>query len=142
MSLYPHVETTKNIIACAITVHRVLGPGLLESVYQRCLASEFRHEGIPNRAQVAIPIVYREEVIPVCYRLDFVVDDKVIVEIKASDTVSPVFLAQVLTYLKLTNLQLALLVNFNASPLRSGIKRIVNPRYQCRSDVSDVSVAE
>lgn len=126
MRNYPHSEITERILACAFTVGRVLGPGLLESAYQRCLEAEFRHEKIPFKSQVPIPIVYRNEVISVSYRLDFVVDNKIIVELKAVDTVAPIVTAQILTYLKLTDLPVALLINFNTAPLRTGIQRFLN----------------
>lgn len=126
MQTYPHTEVTDRIIGCALVVQRVLGPGLLESAYQRCLAAEFRYRNIPHECQVCIPLIYRDEVIPISYRLDFVVERQIIVELKAVDSIPPVATAQLLTYLKLTNLPVALLINFNTFPLRTGIKRFVN----------------
>lgn len=123
---YPLTEVTERIIGCAIAVQRALGPGLLENAYQRCLAAEFRYHRIFHECQVRIPLIYRDEVIPVSYRLDFVVERQIIVELKAVETIPPIATAQLLTYLKLTNLPVALLINFNTSPLRTGIKRLVN----------------
>ena len=126
MTAYPQSAITERIIGCAIEVHAALGPGLLESAYQKCLSAEFRHQNIRFKSQVAIPIIYRYETIAISYRLDFVVDNKVIVELKAVDSVTSLVTAQILTYLKLTNIPLALLINFNSVPLRTGIKRFIN----------------
>ena len=126
MRTYHHADLTERIIGCALAVHSVLGPGLLENAYHRCLAAEFRFQEIPFKSEVPIPIIYRDEIIPIAYRMDFVLYDRIILELKAVDSVSPFVTAQILTYLKLTNLDIALLVNFNATPLRSGIKRFLN----------------
>lgn len=128
MPNYVHTDITERIIGCALSVHTALGPGLLESAYQRCLEAEFRYQDIPYKSQVPVPLIYRDEFVPASYRLDFVVHNKIIVELKAIDAVSPLVTAQLLTYLKLTDLPLALLINFNTMPLRTGIKRFVNNR--------------
>lgn len=123
---YPHSDLTEQIIGCALSVHRILGPGLLESAYQGCLAAEFRYQGIAHKSQVCIPIFYRDEIIPVSYKMDFVVHDRIVVELKAVESIAPIITAQILTYLRLTHLPVALLINFNAYPLKAGIRRFAN----------------
>ena len=118
-------ELTHKVIGCAIAVHRVLGPGLLESAYQRCLELEFKYQGLKFEAQKSLSLTYREELIPEVYRLDFVVEQLVIVEVKSVQRWESVFEAQLLTYLKLTSLHLGLLINFNVPILKDGIKRVV-----------------
>ncbi|HEY5941011.1 MAG TPA: GxxExxY protein [Gemmatimonadales bacterium] len=107
-------------------VHRRLGPGLLESAYETCLCRELTLRGIGCLREVPLPVRYRGIQLDCGYRLDLVVDKSVIVEVKAVRKVLPVHRAQVLTYLKLTNLRLGLLINFNVEVLRSGIYRIIN----------------
>jgi GxxExxY protein len=114
------------IIGAAIEVHRKLGPGLLESAYQQCLAAELEFRGIPFRREVPLPLRYRDVSIDAAYRLDFLVADRVIVEIKSVDAVSRIHEAQLLTYLKLSGKNLGLILNFNALLLRDGIVRIAN----------------
>jgi GxxExxY protein len=110
-------------IGAAIAVHKALGPGLLESAYETCLCIEFTHLGITFERQKAVPITYRGESIDDAYRLDFLVENQLILELKAVDQLEPIHTAQVLTYLRLTGHKTALLINFNAPILRSGIKR-------------------
>lgn len=117
-------ELTGAIIGAAIAVHRALGPGLLESAYEQCLALELDSLSIPHRRQIYLPIVYRGVTVDPAYRLDLLVDDRVIVEVKATSKLLPVHEAQALTYLKLTGKRLALLLNFHAPVLRDGIKRL------------------
>ena len=117
---------THDIVGAAIEVHRQLGPGLLESSYQTCLCRELLIRGIGFQQQVPLPIQYRGLDLDCGYRLDLVVDDSVIVEVKAVRKVLPIHRAQVLTYLKLTNCRLGLLINFNVEVLRSGLYRIIN----------------
>ena len=117
---------THDILGAAIEVHRHLGPGLLESAYQTCLCRELLIRGIGFQQQVPLPIQYRGLDLDCGYRLDLVVDDSVIVEVKAVRKVLPIHRAQVLTYLKLTNCRLGLLINFNVEVLRSGLYRIIN----------------
>jgi GxxExxY protein len=117
---------THDIVGAAIEVHRQLGPGLLESAYQTCLCRELLIRGIGFRQQVPLPIQYRGLDLDCGYRLDLVVADSVIVEVKAVSRVLPIHRAQVLTYLKLTNYRLGLLLNFNVEVLRSGLYRIIN----------------
>ena len=116
-----------NIIEAAITVHRELGPGLLESVYQSCLARELHLRGIQHQTEVPIPIWYRgEKIAGDGFRLDILVDNHIVVELKATEKVQPVHFKQLLTYLKLSNKPLGLLINFNEVLLKNGITRIAN----------------
>jgi GxxExxY protein len=115
---------TSQIIGAAIEVHRHLGPGLLESAYEGCLAWELKHRGIPVQRQVGLPLTYKNFRLDLGYRVDLIVDASVIVEVKAVDRVHPLIDAQVLTYLKLTGLHTALICNFNVPLLVHGIKRL------------------
>jgi GxxExxY protein len=117
---------THDIVGGAIEVHRQLGPGLLESAYETCLCRELSLRGIRFQQQVPLPVQYRGLQLDCGYRLDIVVERSVIVEVKALSKVLPVHRAQVLTYLKLTDLRLGLLINFNVEVLRSGLYRIIN----------------
>ena len=117
---------TGRIIAAAIEVHRYLGPGLLESAYEQCLCRELHHRGINFERQVDLPIDYKGYRIDSGYRLDLVVDNRVVVELKAVRQLERIHEAQLLTYLKLTGLNLGLLLNFNVVLLKDGIKRLVN----------------
>lgn len=118
-------ELTRRIIGAAIEVHKALGPGLLESVYEECLRIELSHQGISFQSQVSLPILYRGQAIQRAFRLDLIVEDVVIVELKAVDTLHPVHEAQLLTHLRLTNKRVGLLFNFNTPLLRDGLKRLV-----------------
>lgn len=118
-------RTTEAVIGAAIEVHRRLGPGLLESAYQECLARELLLRNIPFEREVPVPIVYKGVHLECGYRLDFLVDRNVVVEIKALDILPPVCEAQLLTYLSLGGWQLGLLINFNVTLLRDGIRRRV-----------------
>jgi len=117
---------TERAIGAAIEVHRALGPGLLESTYQRCLAHELRLRGIAFEQQVALGLDYKGLLIETAYRADFVVLDAVILELKAVRGFEPVHAAQLLTYLRWSGLRLGLMINFNVCVLRNGIKRVVN----------------
>ena len=119
-------DLTGRIIGAAIEVHKILGPGLLESVYEECLSHELGVVQIPFERQKEIPIEYKGVKLSCGYRIDLLVDGRVIVEIKSCDTVLPIHEAQLLTYLKLTGLRVGLLINFNVSTLRNGIKRFAN----------------
>lgn len=119
-------DLSQIIIGCAIKVHTVLGPGLLESAYEECLYYELAKEGLKVEKQKALPLIYEEIKLEVGYRLDLIVEDKVIIEIKACEGLNDVHLAQVLTYLKLSNVKLGLLINFNVTRVKDGIKRVVN----------------
>jgi GxxExxY protein len=118
-------ELTKQIIAAAIEVHQHLGPGLLESVYEECLCCELSIRNIPFERQKPLPIEYKGVKIECSYRMDVVVDGKVVVEIKCADLIAPVHEAQVLTYLKLSNVKVGLILNFYSAVLKTGIKRLV-----------------
>ncbi|MBN2464523.1 GxxExxY protein [candidate division WOR-3 bacterium] len=118
-------SVARTIVDAAFRVHQVLGPGLLESVYETCLAHELKVRGQKVETQVSLPVVYDSVRLDAGLRLDMLVADVVIVEVKSVDKVNPVYEAQLLTYLKLTGLRVGLLVNFNVPVVRDGIKRIV-----------------
>lgn len=118
-------DLTGQIIAAAIEVHRELGPGLLESAYQACLAREFIVRGLSFEQEKPLPVEYRGVRVDCGYRLDFLVAGRVVVELKAVDVIAPVHEAQLLTYLRLTGCRVGLLINFNVPVLKSGIKRRV-----------------
>jgi GxxExxY protein len=119
-------ELSNRIIGAAIEVHRHLGPGLLESAYEACLCRELAIRGIAFERQVPIPLNYKGLEVETAYRLDIRVERLVIVELKAVEKLEPVFEAQLLTHLRLANLWLGLLINFNVTVLKNGIKRLVN----------------
>jgi len=119
-------DLTEKIIGCAIKVHRVLGPGLLESAYETCLVHELVKSGLRIQRQVPLPVVYDGIKLEAGYLLDVVVEDTVIVELKAVEHLLPIHEAQLLTYLKLADKRLGLLINFNVSLLKNGIKRRAN----------------
>lgn len=121
-----HDEIAGQIVDAAIAVHRTLGPGLLESAYETCLTFELGDRGLRVASQVALPICYRGRQLDASYRLDLIVDELVIVEIKSVDELAPIHTAQLLTYLKLSDKRLGLLINFNVDLLKRGIKRIAN----------------
>lgn len=118
-------KVSNKVIGAAIEVHRNLGPGLLESAYEECFCQELRLRGIGFERQKYLPVYYKGQAVDCDYRLDLLVEDKVIVEIKAISAFSPLHEAQLMTYLKLSNLWLGLLINFNVMVLRDGIKRVV-----------------
>lgn len=135
---------TGGIIDAALLVHRTLGPGLLESVYEQCLACELGARGVTVSRQVVVPVSYRDIRIDAGFRMDLVVDGTVVVEVKASEKLLPVHKAQLLTYLKLSGHRLGLLMNFNVPRLRDGIHRLVltsNPLRLCASAVSSSALA-
>ncbi|MGD9782600.1 MAG: GxxExxY protein [Kiritimatiellia bacterium] len=116
---------TEKVIGCAIEVHRILGPGLLESAYQRCLALELRKQGLTSETEVPMPVNYKGEVLDCSYRADLLVENVLIVELKAVETVLPIHTAQLLTYMKLSGLHIGLLVNFHQTRLVDGLKRFI-----------------
>ena len=118
-------ELSNKIIGCAIEVHRELGPGLLENAYKECLAFELKKEGLNIEVEKPIPLFYREIKIDCGYRADIIVEDTVILELKSVDELNNIHLAQVLTYLRLAECSLGLLINFNVKLLKEGIKRVV-----------------
>jgi GxxExxY protein len=118
-------QIARQVVDAAFTVHKKLGPGLLESVYEVCLCHELKKRGIPFRNQVALPVVYDDVRLDAGLRLDVLVGDAVIVELKAVEKHNPLFEAQLLTYLKLTGHRLGLLINFNVALIKEGIKRML-----------------
>jgi GxxExxY protein len=121
----PPEDASKEVIGHAIEVHRALGPGLLESVYEECLCFELKTHNIPYRRQVALPVVYKSVQLDCGYRMDSVVKDSMVVELKTVERLLPVHEAQLLTYLRLSGLTLGLILNFSAPVLKDGIKRMV-----------------
>ncbi|MEK7723742.1 MAG: GxxExxY protein [Acidobacteriota bacterium] len=119
-------QITEKIIGCAISVHRVLGPGLLESAYEECLCYELSQASLNFERQVPLPVIYKGVKLDCGYRMDIVVEDLVIIEIKAVEKILPVHEAQILSYLKLYNKKLGLLLNFHVPVLKNGMKRIAN----------------
>lgn len=119
-------ELSKIIIGCAIEVHKQLGPGLLESAYQECLFYELKQLGLKVQKEIPMPIVYKEVRLDHGYRIDLLVEEKVVIEIKTVESLNDVHTAQVLTYLKLGNYKLGLLLNFHVAILKNGIKRLIN----------------
>lgn len=119
-------ELSKIIIGCAIEVHKQLGPGLLESAYQECLYYELIQAGLKVQKEKPMPIVYKEVKLNHGYRMDLLVDERVVIEIKTVEALNDVHLAQVLTYLRLGNYKLGLLSNFHTTVLKNGIKRVIN----------------
>ncbi|MCD6455457.1 MAG: GxxExxY protein [Methanophagales archaeon] len=117
---------TEGIIGAAIEVHRDLGPGLLESAYETCLAFELVERGLKVEQQKPLPVVYREVKLDCGYRLDLLVEEAVIVEVKAVDRLAPIHKAQLLSYLRLSGCKVGLLINFNVKVLKDGIRRVVN----------------
>lgn len=116
-------QITEKIIGCAIEVHRFLGPGLLESAYEECLAFELQKAGLNIERQKAVPVVYKEIKLDCGYRIDILVENKVVIELKTVDEFSPVHEAQVLTYIKFAQKSIGLLINFNVTLLKNGIRR-------------------
>lgn len=119
-------ELSYKIIGAALEVHRNLGVGLLENAYEAALAFELRQLGLTVTQQVALSLKYKEETIKNAYKIDLMIDDKVIIEIKSVLEMHPIFQSQLLTYLKLTHLKLGLLINFNTPLIKYGIHRVVN----------------
>jgi GxxExxY protein len=128
MSLEPRAQDplTQNILACAMTVHSTLGPGLLETVYEICLTHELRKQGLGVERQMPLPVVYDSVKLDAGFRIDLLVAGEVIVEVKSVDRLAPTHTAQLLTYLRLAGLKTGLLLNFNVLHLRDGIRRVSN----------------
>ena len=119
-------ELSKIVFDCALKVHKTLGPGLLESAYEECLYYELKKTGLNVVKQKALPLVYEDVQLDIGYRLDIIIEEKLILEIKSVDALNDIHFAQLLTYLKLTNCKLGLLINFNVVLIKDGIKRIAN----------------
>ena len=119
-------EISQKIIGAAIEVHKQLGPGLLESTYETCLTYELKQMGLDVKQQQALPVVYKEVKLDAGYRIDLLIENKVIIEIKSVEALADIHTAQLLTYLKLKDLKLGLLINFNSVRVVDGLKRILN----------------
>ena len=126
-------EISEKIIGCAIEVHKILVPWLLESAYEECLFYEIFQLGLKVEKQKPLPLIYKEIKLEVGYRLDLIVENKVVVEIKSVEALNDIHIAQVLTYLKLSGCKLGLLINFNVLKVKDGIKRLVNNLWTLRS---------
>ena len=120
---YPEQALTRGIISAAMEVHRALGPGLLESAYQACLCHELKLRGLEFERQIDLPIAYKEVKLACGYRIDMIVGNRVVVELKSVQQILPVHEAQLLTYMRLTGIHVGLLINFNVAVLKNGIKR-------------------
>lgn len=121
-------KITEVIIGCAIEVHKKLGPGLLESTYTACLNHEMTNQGLYVQQELSMPLIYKDIRMNTGYRLDFLIENKVVVELKSVEALTDVHIAQVLTYLKLSDAEVGLLINFNVLKLINGIKRLI-PRH-------------
>jgi len=119
-------EISKEILNAAFKVHTALGPGLLESAYQECLFYELKKRGLQVEKEKPLPLIYEEVKLEIGYRVDLFVENKVIIELKSVEALNDIHLAQILTYLKLSDCKLGLLMNFNVKSLKLGIKRVVN----------------
>ena len=119
-------QLTEQILKCAFNVHSALGPGLLESAYEACLYYELQQTGLKVERQKSLPLVYKEVRLDAGYRIDLLVEGRVVIEIKSIEAFTDVHIAQVITYLKLSGCKIGLLLNFNVSSLKNGIKRLVN----------------
>lgn len=119
-------EISKIVFDCALNVHKALGPGLLESAYEECMFYEIKKTGINVEKQKPLPLIYEDVKLEIGYRVDLIIENKVILEIKSVETLNDVHLAQVLTYLKLSDCKLGMLINFNVALIKNGIKRIAN----------------
>ena len=119
-------EISKIVFECALKVHKTLGPGLLESAYEECMFYELKRSNLRVEKQKALPLVYEEVKLDVGYRVDVIIEDKFIVEIKSVEALNDVHLAQLLTYLRLSDCKLGLLINFNVKLLKDGVRRVVN----------------
>ena len=122
---YPHSRLTYEIIGAAMEVHRALGPGMLESTYSRCLEFELKSRGLTIEREKPIPIAYKSLSIENAFRADLVVDGKVLIELKVVDDLAPIHIAQTLNNLRLSGLQIGLVINFRTTNLRDGIKRLI-----------------
>jgi GxxExxY protein len=130
-------EITEKIIVAALKVHSGIGPGVLESVYKTCLAHELKQAGMTVSSEVPLPVVYNGLRLDSGFRIDLLVENLVIVELKCVEALLPIHKAQLLTYLRLSNKPIGLLLNFNVIHLRDGIKRILNNKYQFAAAVGE-----
>jgi len=116
-------EITREIIGCAIEVHKILGPGLLESAYEECMIFELQNSGLRVESQKPVPVIYKERKLDYGYRIDILVEDVVLIELKSVDAFNPVHEAQILTYMKFAGKRIGLLINFNVTMLKYGLRR-------------------
>ena len=119
-------EISKIIFNCSLKVHKALSPGLLESSYEECLFYKLNKSGLNVQKQKALPLIYEEVKLNIGYRINILVENKVIIEVKSVETLNDIHLAQVLTYLKLSNCKLGMLINFNVTLIKNGIRRVAN----------------
>ncbi|TAL62030.1 MAG: GxxExxY protein [Bacteroidetes bacterium] len=126
MTKEEYERLAKEIVDACITIHKIMGPGLLESVYELCLMKEFELRGIKARNQVILPLVYKGFELSKEFKVDILVEDEIVLELKSAEAMIPVFEAQIISYLKLADKKLGFLVNFNVSLMKNGIKRFVN----------------
>ncbi|ENI5846509.1 GxxExxY protein [Flavobacterium psychrophilum] len=119
-------DISRVVFESALKVHQALGPGLLESAYEECLFYELKKHNLKVEKQKALPLIYDEIKLDAGYRIDIIIEDKFIIEIKAVEALTDVHLAQLLTYLRLSNCKLGLLINFNVSLLKNGVRRVIN----------------
>lgn len=119
-------ETSKIVFESALKVHKVLGPGLLESAYEECLFYELKKSNLKVEKQKALPLIYEEVKLDVGYRIDMIIENKFIIEVKSVEALTDVHLAQLLTYLRLSDCRLGLLINFNVKLLKEGVRRVIN----------------
>lgn len=119
-------QLAEKVINASIEIHKTLGPGLLENVYEKALSYELQKSGIHHKVQMPIPIRYKQLDLPDAFRADIIVEDKLILELKSVTEISPVHFKQLLTYLRLTDKKLGLIINFNTELLKQGIKRVIN----------------
>ncbi|MBC8393549.1 MAG: GxxExxY protein [Deltaproteobacteria bacterium] len=118
-------ELSSKVIGCAIEVHKHLGPGLLESAYERCMSFELMSANISHNVQKELSVEYKNVKLDCGYRIDLLIEDKIIVELKSTDRIKPIHEAQLLTYMKLSDIKIGLLINFNVCRLKDGLKRFV-----------------
>ncbi len=126
MTKEEYERLAKEIVDVCITVHRIMGPGLLESVYELCMMKEFEFRGIKARNQVVLPLVYKGFELSKEFKVDVLVEDEIVLELKSAETMIPVYHAQIISYLKLSEKKLGFLINFNVPLIKDGIKRFVN----------------
>lgn len=123
-------EVVKKVIGCAIAVHEAIGAGVFESVYDDCLAGEFTFRGLEHARQVSVPVLYRDVKVACSFRVDFLVERELVIELKTVERVLPIHKCQVQTYLRLLNLRQGLVLNFNVPRMRDGIVSVLNPYYR------------
>src|SRR5688572_16527136 len=119
-------EISKILVDEAIYIHRSMGPGMLESVYVHCLAHRLMKKGLSVRTEVPVPLIFEDVYLECGYRSDLIIENKVVIEVKSVDALGPIHFAQTLTYLRLLNLKLGIVLNFNSTLMKEGIKRVVN----------------